>query len=300
MVVKFLDYIEIKTKITSLFAFLITIAFLLYGNYQINWKLTSIFFIAMFVFDLTTTAINNYIDTKTNTQTLQFKRNTALMIIYVMFGISASFGLYLAYLTDAVVLLVGAVCFLCGIFYTYGPVPLSRQPLGEVFSGIFYGLMIPFLMMYINMPEGTLVDLKVSIETISFNIKVFPLISLLLLSVIPVCVTANIMLANNICDVEKDVLVKRYTLPYYLGDKSLKLFAALYYLTYIALILMVILKILSPVCLAALISIIPVKKNIDQFKKVQDKSTTFMSAIKNYIIIMSTDTLLIFVSTILG
>lgn len=300
MVAKFLDYIEIKTKITSLFAFLYTIAFLLYSAHQINWKLTVIFFIAMFVFDLTTTAINNYIDTKTNTQILQFKRKTALLIIYVLFGISASLGLYLAYLTDVVVLLVGAVCFLCGIFYTYGPVPLSRQPLGEIFSGVFYGFMIPFLLMYINMPEGTLLNLKVSIETISFNIKVFPLISLLLLSVIPVCTTANIMLANNICDVEKDMLVKRYTLPYYLGGKSLKLFAMLYYMTYLSLIVMVVLKILSPICLIALVSIYPVQKNINQFITVQDKSTTFMAAIKNYVIIMGFDTFMIFISTFLG
>jgi len=42
------------------------------------------------------------------------------------------------------------------------------------------------------------------LETISLNINVFPVITVALLSVIPMCTTANIMLANNICDVEKD------------------------------------------------------------------------------------------------
>ena len=31
---------------------------------------------------------------------------------------------------------------------------------------------------------------------------------------------ANIMLANNICDVEEDIINNRFTLPYYLGKKN--------------------------------------------------------------------------------
>jgi len=297
---RFLDYIEIRTKITSIFAFLITIAFLFYKEQQINWKLTFIFFIAMFVFDLTTTAINNYIDTKTNNQTLQFKRRIALIIIYVLFGISALLGLYLAYLTDVVILFLGGICFLCGVFYTYGPIPLSRQPLGEIFSGIFYGLLIPFIIMYINMPQGTFLSLSLSTEIISLEIKVRPIITIILFSIVPICTTANIMLANNICDLEKDVLVKRYTLPYYLGNKALYLFALIYYVTYIATIIMVKLKILSPICLISLLTIFIVQKNISLFFKKQDKKATFILAIKNYIIIMGTNTLIILISGIIA
>lgn len=300
MINRFLDYVEIRTKITSIFAFLITIAFLFYKGQQINWKLTFIFFIAMFVFDLTTTAINNFIDTKTNNQTLQFKRRIALIIIYILFGISASFGLYLAYLTDLVILLLGGICFLCGIIYTYGPIPLSRQPLGEIFSGIFYGLLIPFIIMYINMPEGTFLSLRLSTEIIGLEIKVMPLITILLFSIVPICTTANIMLANNICDLEKDILVKRYTLPYYLGNKALYLFAMIYYITYIAVIIMVKLKILSPICLISILTIFIVQKNISLFLKKQDKKATFILAIKNYIIIMGTNTLIILISGIIA
>jgi len=297
---RFLDYVEIKTKITSIFAFLITIAFLFYKGQQINWKLTFIFFIAMFIFDLTTTAINNYIDTKTNNQTLQFKRRIALIIIYILFAISASFGLYLAYLTDFVILLLGGLCFLCGVFYTYGPIPLSRQPLGEIFSGIFYGLLIPFIIMYINMPQGTFLSLNLNTEIISLEIKIRPIITILLFSIAPICTTANIMLANNICDLEKDVLVKRYTLPYYLGNKALYLFALIYYVTYIATIIMVQLKILSPICLISLLTIFIVQKNISLFFIKQDKRATFILAIKNYIIIMGTNTLIILISGIIA
>jgi len=299
MVKKFLDYIEIKTKITSIFAFLFTIAFLFYKEQQIDWMRTAIFFSSMFLFDLTTTAINNYIDTKSNGQVLQFQRRKALTIIFMLFGISAVLGLYLAYLTDIVVLMLGGLCFLCGVLYTYGPVPISRQPLGEVLSGIFYGLFIPFLLMYINMPKGMFLTFGLSWETISVDFRIIPIVTVLLLSIIPVCTTANIMLANNICDVDKDTAVKRYTLPYYLGSKSLYLFAALYYMTYAAVIVMVTFGILSPVCLLSLLTIVPVQKNINKFMKRQEKATTFMTAIENYIIIMGTNTVMIFISSIM-
>jgi len=298
---RFFSYVEIVTKITSTFAFLLTIVFLYYVEQPVNWGLTLIFFASMFLFDLTTTAINNYIDTKTNTQTLQFRRSIALAIIFILLGISTLLGLYLVYLTDIVVLLLGGLCFLCGILYTYGPLPISRQPWGEILSGIFYGFFIPFILLYINMPEGTYLTLAWNWQTISIDLQILPLFTVMILSVIPVCTTANIMLANNICDLEHDVLVKRYTLPYYLGKKaSLYLFAAIYYITYLAVIVMTLLGILSPVCLISLVSLIPVQRNINLFFKTQEKSSTFVTSIRNYVIIMGTNTVLIFLSGLIG
>lgn len=297
---RFLGFVEIKTKITSLFAFLMSLAYLFYRGEAINWLNTAVFFGSMFIFDLTTTAINNYIDTKTNDQVLQFGRKTALALIYVLFAVSMALGLYLAYLTDIVVLLLGGLCFMTGVLYTYGPVPISRQPLGELLSGIFYGFFIPFIMFYINMPKGAIISLGLGWESISLDIAVAPLFSVLLLSIAPVCTTANIMLANNICDVEKDIRVKRFTLPYYLGKRSLDLFALLYYLCYAAVILMVIFRILSPVCLLILLTLIPVQKNINIFRARQDKAATFITSIKNYIIIMGSISVLIFISAMIN
>ena len=299
MIHRFLDYVELKTKITSIFVFLMSIGFLLYNKESINWKLTIIFFIAMFTFDLTTTAINNYIDTKDNHQTLQFTRKVALIIIYVLFSISAGLGLYLAYSTDLVILIIGGLCFLCGIFYTYGPVPISRLPLGECISGFFYGFMIPFIIFYINMPSGSILSLNVNLKTIAIELNLIPILTLLLISIIPFCVTANIMLANNICDLEKDILVKRHTLPYYIGKYSLTLFAVLYYTTYVVTTILVVLKIFHPICLLSLLTIFIVRKNIKAFYKKQEKSVTFILAIKNYIIIMGAITILLFISSLL-
>ena len=255
----------------------------------------------MFIFDLTTTAINNYIDTRNNHQILQFKRSHALVILLLLFATSTAFGIYLVILTDVVVLLLGGVCFLSGILYTFGPIPISRLPLGEIVSGLFYGFFIPFLILYINMPKGTFLIFEIDIALMALHIRfnILPLIAVILLSVTPAFTTANIMLANNICDLEKDIAVKRYTLPYYLGDRSLPLFALIYYVTYMATILMVLFNILSPLTLLSLLTIFIVQKHIRQFYKVQAKETTFLVSIKNYLIIMGANTLLIFLSGLL-
>lgn len=300
MINRFLKYVEIATKITSVFAFLMTLAYLNYIDQDINWKLTSVFIASAFIFDMTTTAINNYIDTKTNGQQLHFERKTALYIIYFMFAVSALLGMYLVLLTDIAVLFMGGLCFLCGVFYTYGPAAISRLPLGEVMSGFFYGIMIPFILLYINIPEGTFLKLDISIETVSLSLSVIPLLKFLLFSTVPFCTTANIMLANNICDIEKDIKVKRHTLPYYIGvEKSIALFEWVYYLSYIAVILMVVFGILHPLCILHLLTLYAAKKNINTFKEVQDKETTFITAIKNYIIIMASICMLIFISSMI-
>jgi 1,4-dihydroxy-2-naphthoate octaprenyltransferase len=253
----------------------------------------------MLFFDLTTTAINNYIDSKGNGQALDFGRKQSLLIIYILFGISTGLGLALAYQSDLVILVTGGICFLCGVLYTYGPIPISRMPLGEVVSGFFYGVMIPFILMYINSPQGTFVNYSFSMETISVSIQVIPVLTLLLFAITPFAVTANIMLANNTCDLEKDILVKRYTLPYYIGDKALVLFAGLYYLTYLSTILMVVFQILSPVALVSLLTIIPVQKNIRTFYRKQDKATTFNISIINFVLIMVANSLSIFLAVAL-
>lgn len=299
MIKRFLDYVEIRTKITSLFAFVMSLGLLLYKDQTMNLGNTLVFFCSMFLIDLATTAINNYIDTKDGNQALPFNRKTALFIIYALLFVGGSLGIILAYRTDLVVLFVGGLCFLCGVFYTYGPIPISRQPLGEILSGVFYGLFIPFLMFYINTPAGTFLEYRLSFEEIDLKLKIVPIIALLLFAAVPFCCTANIMLANNMCDVEKDIKVKRHTLPYYIGKNSIHLFAGLYYSCYAAILLMCIVKILSPLCLLALLTIYPVEKNIRLFRKKQVKSETFVVSIKNYITIMGSVTLLLFITVLM-
>ena len=71
---RYFQFTEIRTKITSLFPFLISILYLMSKNQQVKVFETILFFSAMFLFDLETTAINNYIDTKTNGDSIPYSR----------------------------------------------------------------------------------------------------------------------------------------------------------------------------------------------------------------------------------
>lgn len=285
MIKKFLKFVEIQTKITSTFAFANTLMYMLFLKEPINVPLMVIFCIAAFIFDLATTAINNYIDSKDYPEMLPIKRDRALFLIICMLAVSTVMGLYLAFKTGIVVLLLGALCFGLGIFYTFGPMPISRIPLGEVFSGIAYGMFIPFLMVYINNPdEYIILDYKNGVLSVHFML--WPLISFLFFSLVNTFTTSNIMVANNTCDLEKDVAVNRHTLIFYIGQKNgVRVFATLYYLCYAAVIAMVALKILPIIALIFLLSFPLAESNIRVFRKEQIKSKTFITAIKNFIII---------------
>jgi 1,4-dihydroxy-2-naphthoate octaprenyltransferase len=297
---RFLKYVEIQTKITSVFAFLLALAYLWAQGYAIRWGATLVFFAAMFLFDLTTTAVNNYMGSKHHGEPPHYGKTAGKLIIFLLLALSMAGGLWLVSITDIIVLLAGGLCFLFGILYSFGPVPISATPLGEALSGLFYGFFIPFLLLHINLPAGSLLSLSLVGQTLHISTNLVILLHLLLLCVTPVLTTANIMLANNICDMDKDKATARYTLPQYLGRKSVYLFAGLYYLCYGVIIVMAAAGVISPICLLSLLTIIPVQRNIKRFFAEQVKSKTFVVSVKNYVIIMGALTLTVFLGGFVG
>lgn len=65
----FLKVVEIQTKLASLFPFIIGVLFSMTYFGEVQWGNTLVFFIGMVVFDMATTAINNYMDFKKPNQT---------------------------------------------------------------------------------------------------------------------------------------------------------------------------------------------------------------------------------------
>jgi 1,4-dihydroxy-2-naphthoate polyprenyltransferase len=289
---RFFAYSEIKTKITSVFAFLLCVAYFMMRHLQVRWLPTVVFFLGMLVFDLTTTTINNYIDSRTDGTVLPFKRRTALALTILLLLLAVGLGIWLVILSDWFVLLLGGCCFACGVFYTFGPVPISRLPLGEILSGLFYGLFIPWIFFYINLPPDLFMAWSWQAPHLALAVHLVQFAGLLLLAVAPTCCTANIMLANNICDLEKDIQQKRRTLPSYIGVRlSLHLFATLALLPYASLVAMVAAGLASPVALAALVTVIPVARNIRTFYGKQIKQETFPLSLQNYLLTMLSITL---------
>jgi len=284
---RFFRFVEITTKAISVLAFLTGAAYCLHRFGSIDIRSTALFFIAMVLFDMTTTAINNYIDKRASGQTPHFSKGVSLFIIFLMFFTSMALGIYLTVQCGIVVLLLGMLCFAVGIFYTFGPAPISRTPYGEAASGLVMGYCIPFLAIYIGAPQGSFLEINLTaLPLASVSMNIYEIIFVLLVSTPLALTIANIMLANNICDVEKDVTINRYTLPYHIGNENaLRLFAGLYYAAFAVMGLVSIAGIVPIWCLLSLITLIPVSRNIRAFKLKQIKSETFTLSVMNFLLI---------------
>ena len=293
----FLKLVEIQTKIASVFPFLIGVLFTLH-RYD-NFKLlnTVVFFFAMIIFDMTTTAINNFLDYKKAVDEdykitsnvigrLGLNEKTILILILAMLSTAIGLGLYLVYLTSIIVLLFGVLCFGIGIFYTFGPIPLSRLPLGEVFSGITMGFGILFLTVYVNTFDLNYLAIAFVDNTLSMSFYVPELITIIFVSIPSIFTIANLMLANNICDLEEDVKNHRYTIVYFLGQAhSLKLFNTLYILAFLSILLLIFTGVHHPAMLLTLLAVPLVYKGVQQFNLKQIKSETFVIAVKNLVLV---------------
>ncbi|TGG87955.1 1,4-dihydroxy-2-naphthoate polyprenyltransferase [Geotoga petraea] len=295
----FFKFVEIQTKLASVLPFLLGIVFAIYRYDNFNIFNVVLMFISLVFFDMTTTAINNYIDFKkaNKKEGYNFEKHNAMVkynlspnqakiTIFTMLTIAVITGLILFSLTDWFVLLIGVISFITGILYSYGPIPISRMPLGEIFSGFFMGFVIFFLTVYINIFNTEII----SISNEGFNIYLFlnlkEFLVLFFVSFPLVITIANIMLANNTSDLEDDIVNNRYTLPYYLGrENALKLFKWSYYIGFIDIIILTILGILPWISLLILLVIIPVQKNIKKFEKIQTKKDTFVVSVQNHFMI---------------
>ena len=100
-------------------------------------------------------------------------------------------------------------------------------------------------------------------------------------------VIANVMLANNICDVEEDVKIGRKTLPFYIGRKNALIVLCIYYaLAYIFLILSVVLHYLPTLALGVLLTIPLVYRSTRTFVKDPHKETTFKGILMNVLLVL--------------
>jgi 1,4-dihydroxy-2-naphthoate polyprenyltransferase len=297
----FLKLVEIQTTVASVLPYMLGTMFALYKFQNFNLKEGILLFLSMLFFDMTTTAVNNYID-----YTKAIKRdgfgyeehnaigrdklnlNTVKNTIIIMLLIAIALGIKLFLETDITVFIIGVICFSIGILYSFGPIPISRTPFGEIFSGMTQGFLLTFLAVYIHVYDQGMVNLGISDEIfrLSVNIKLF--IAVFIISMPVVAGISNIMLANNICDMEEDLVNKRYTLPIYIGkEKALQVFRFIYYIGFISIVMGVATRLIPFISLFTLIAIKPINDNIKAFFKLQSKKDTFVLSVKNLVIINS-------------
>ncbi|HFI0835147.1 TPA: 1,4-dihydroxy-2-naphthoate polyprenyltransferase [Streptococcus suis] len=291
----FLEFVELKTKVASVFPMTIGILWAFYRYQTFNWLNTLLFVLAVLSFDMCTTAINNSMDFhKAKDEVyrqesnvigkfaLDFKQMIDIVLGLLVF--SSLVSLILVWQTSWLLLPMGAVCFLIGIFYTFGPIPLSRMPLGEVFSGVTMGLGIFFLAVFIQAPDNLLLT-RLDGQWLSLQVDWIKVLEILFMSLPLVTLIANIMLANNTCDLEEDIRNHRYTLVYYIGKKyALQLYFTLASLPWLLWLIYCLTGFLPIWALLGLLGIIPAYKSLKRFLKKQVKGETFIEAVKSFVL----------------
>ncbi|HFI0935336.1 TPA: 1,4-dihydroxy-2-naphthoate polyprenyltransferase [Streptococcus suis] len=291
----FLEFVELKTKVASVFPMTLGILWAIYRYQTFNWLNTLLFVLAVLSFDMCTTAINNSMDYhKAKDETyrqesnvigkfsLDFRQMIGIVLALLIFSVIIS--LVLVWRTSWLLLPMGALCFLVGIFYTFGPIPLSRMPLGEVFSGVTMGFGIFFLAVFIQDPAGLLTS-QVSSQWMTLQFSWTKIIDIIFMSLPLVTLIANIMLANNTCDLEEDIRNHRYTLVYYIGKKNaLKLYFVLASLPWLMWIIYCLTGFLPIWALIGLIGVWPAYKSLETFLKKQVKRETFIEAVKSFVL----------------
>ena len=308
----FLKLVEIQTKVASVIPYLLALSYVLYTTKHLNAVNMIVMFFSMLIFDMTVTALNNYFDYQraekkhgynyeihNSIVQYQLKISTVKALIVAMIVISAALGLLLVYLTNIITLLLGAACFAIGIVYSYGPMPISRTPFGEIFSGLTMGLGIPFITYYINVFDAGVLDISLNARNFVLSFDLYQIVGIVLVCLPAVFGIANIMLANNICDIEDDLPNKRYTLPIVVGrEKAITLLKILYALAYVAIIAAVVLRTLPLYSLLVLITILPLSKNVKRFSANPTKKDTFGFIVASFVILCVSLTLTIFLGVL--
>lgn len=172
------------------------------------------------------------------------KPKTVMQLALLLYIIAALLGIYICYESSWLLLVVGAISMAVGYFYTGGPYPISSTPFGELFSGLFMGMLIVLIAVYIQVG----------------SVPVFAV----LLSVPSALLVAGIMLSNNIRDLVEDTVGGRKTMAILVGRKNaITILASYFVLSYVWIIGLVLLQIITPWSLLVLLSL---KKPIHAIK----------------------------------
>ena len=254
-----------------------------YGTFHLGYSLLGLLTVGLF--QLAISLRDNYLDyyVAENKQADDIQEMTVgketiplknVRFSYYMTGaIALLIGLFIVFQTSFMLLFIVLGGMLIGVLYTFGPIPLSSTPFGDFFIGLAYGLGIFLALLYIN-----------AFEVIPFDW--FTIIQIIIASIPTAITVMSVSLANNISDLEEDIEDGRFTLPYYIGvDKALVVFKSLYFAGYIAIILSIIFGTFPRLVTLSLLTFPYVYKNIQIFMDEQDKQTTFLTTLKNSIVI---------------
>lgn len=215
----FLELIEVKAKSASLLPFLLGVGYSIWYYHSFDWRVMLVFLIAMLLFNMAVDVMDNYNDYRHAIDTEVYQQKTNIIgreqlslpiircLIAGMVLVASLLGIWLVVQVSWPLLGLGIFCFLVGIFYSFGPYPLSGLPVGEFFAGFTMGFMIVLITIYLNVQEQFLWD--------------WPSLGRILVLAMPLELwISNLLLANNLCDAAEDLRNHRHTIVRLLGKRA--------------------------------------------------------------------------------
>jgi 1,4-dihydroxy-2-naphthoate octaprenyltransferase len=295
----FFELVEIKAKTASVFPFLLGACYSWFHFGKLNILPMIIYFVAMVLFNMFVDSWDNFNDYHNAVDTNEYKQNTNIIgrenipmsllkkVMGGMFGVSLILGIITAIMTGWPVLWLGIFCYAVGIFYSWGPKPLSSLPVGEVFSGITMGFVILLITVFINASD-------IFIWNFATVADVF------LVALPNTLLIANLMLANNICDLAEDESNQRFTLVHYTGKRlALELWVLAILVSLIAFVVAAVIG-LTPWTMLATFLLLPfVRKQAKKFMKLQVKRETFIVSVKILAVVSAVQVILFFIGILL-
>ncbi len=293
----FLELISLPQKTTALMPFLFGVVYAQYAFGRIDWLNTLIYFVGQFCIALFVSGFNhvqdfkkakdlNYLKTTNVISRERLNPKQVMIFMLCLLATACLMGLILVLRTNLILLFIGGAAIAVAIFYTYGPFPLSRLPLGEILSGPVEGFGTIFIASFVNIPHLPItLDFRSGwILLLSINL---PLLIQLMFVGMPFAIfDSSVMFADNICDLKQDIKNERFTLPFYLGQKkAVQLYPLWPASAFAFIIISVIFSYLPFWSLLSLLLLPYVIRNIKIFMKEQNKHTTFQTAINNLLFV---------------
>ena len=209
----FLRLVDIRTKIVSVSSLLVGTAWALAtAPRSFSWSLFAMMAAAAILIDMGTTGFNSYFDFITGVDTREsdqerFKAlvqsaidpRIALHLSFALYAVAMPIGVAIGARAGWGAVATGAFCMLFAYFYSGGPHPISRTPVGEFFAGGLLG--------------GALIVVAAFVHTQRLDAAT------LLVGLPSSLIIAGILSTNNACDRVGDERAGRRTLAIVLGPE---------------------------------------------------------------------------------
>ncbi|WFF72727.1 UbiA family prenyltransferase [Proteiniclasticum sp. QWL-01] len=283
---EFFHLVEIRTKTASLLPYLVGTLYALTQYERFDRLNALLMLVSLVCIDLSATILNHLSEVRTpysvfRLDHMKYSKSGVKFLLAALLAAAVVCGGWLAWRTGPIVWFWGVVSFAAAILYSAGPLPIQRTPLGEAVSAFFMGFVIVFLACHIHLGGepfrayvfGTRFTLELDLERLG---------EILLVSLPLVTAIGNVMLANNISDLAKDLSERRYTLPVLIGRSDA---LVLFNLSYLAGALAILTAVLVRALPAQALFIAPVYglvfRRARRFSAAPDKTTTFPLAVHN-------------------